>query len=149
VRVTFTKKRDGRDFPNWVAHLGKRRIEGSHAGSDGRHLPHDIVTLVVERELGIRDGFFGTVASGGVFKSMAGLQKPSRRGAIRHNRAAIDAAEHVVNRQWTAWLAGEPTECGPALDEAYRQWMEVAPGESLTLEFLAMPAHPAQTRRRS
>jgi hypothetical protein len=45
VRVTFTKKRHERDFPNWVALLGKRRIEGSHAGSDPRHLPHDIVTL--------------------------------------------------------------------------------------------------------
>jgi hypothetical protein len=142
--VTFTKKRDERDFPNWVAHIGKRRIEGSHAGSDPRHLPHDIVTLVVERELGIRDGFFGTVAAGGLFKSMVGIQKPSRRTAIRHNRAAIDAAEHIVNGQWTAWLKGESPACAAALDDAYRRWMAVEPGACLTLDFLTMPAHPAR-----
>ncbi|MEY2426997.1 MAG: hypothetical protein QOI61_2569 [Actinomycetota bacterium] len=146
MRVTFTKKRHGRDFPNWVAQLGKRRIEGSHAGSDPRHLPHDIVTLVVERELGIRDGFFGTVAAGGVFKSMAGIQKPSRRTAIGRNRSAIDAAEHAVNQHWSAWLQGQPTSCRDALDNAYNRWMEVEPGGTLTLDFLDLPAHPARAR---
>ena len=148
MRVTFTKKRDARDFPNWVAHIGKRRIEGSHAGSDPRHLPHDIVTLVVERELNIRDGFFGTVASGGVFKSMAGIQKPSRRTAIGRNRAAIDAAEFAVDAHWGWWLAGEETPCRAALDDAFRQWMAVEPGGTLTLDFLQLPAHPAPPHKR-
>jgi hypothetical protein len=143
----FTKMRDAKHFPNWVAEIGKRRIEGSGLGSDPRHLPHDIVTLVVERELGIRDGFFGTVAAGGVFKSMARKQKPSRRTAIARNRPALGAAEYTVNVHWSKWLKGEPTECKEVLDAAYEQWMAVEPGGTLTLEFLAMPAHPARSRR--
>jgi len=132
----------------WVAALGKRRIEGSHLGSDDRHLPHDIVTLVVERELGIRDGFFGTVAAGGVFKSMVRQQKPSRRRAIAGNRAAIDCAEQTVNGHWDAWLHGGLTSCAVALDAALEQWMAVEPGGTLTLDFLDLPAHPAPRDRR-
>jgi hypothetical protein len=132
----------------WVARLGERRIEGSHLGSDDRHLGHDIVTLVVERELGIRDGFFGTVAAGGVFRSMARRQKPSRRTAIADNRAAIDRAEHLVHRHWDAWLHGRPTTCATALDDALEQWMAVEPGGTLTLDFLDLPVHPARPDRR-
>src|SRR4051794_5923767 len=106
MRVTFTKKRDAKHYPIWVAQLGKRRIAGSHLGSDPRHLPHDIVTLVVERELGIRDGFFGTVAAGGTFKSMAGSRKPSRRAPIARNRPALRQAELTVHLHWDAWLSG-------------------------------------------
>ena len=148
MRVTFTKKCDPKHFPVWVAHLGKRRIQGSHLGSDDRHLGHDIVTLVVERELGIRDGFFGTVAAGGVFRSMARHQKPSRRRAIAENRAALDRAEHVVHRHWEAWLEGRPTPCAAPLDAAFERWAAVEPGGTLTLEFLDLPVHPARSDRR-
>jgi hypothetical protein len=132
----------------WVARLGERRIEGSHLGSDDRHLGHDIVTLVVERELGIRRGFFGTVAAGGVFNSMARCQKPSRRTAIALNREALDRAEHIVHRHWDAWLRGRPTTCAAALDEALERWMAVEPGETLPLDFLDVPVHPARPDRR-
>ena len=147
MRVTFTKRRDPKHWPVWVAHLGKRRIEGSHLGSDDRHLGHDIVTLVVERELGIRDGFFGTVAAGGVFKSMVGRQKPSRRTAIADNRDALQRAEHTVHQHWDAWLEGRPTPCAAALDDALEAWMAVEPGGTLTLDFLDLPAHPARPDR--
>lgn len=146
MRVTFTKKRDPRHFPNWVAELGKRRIEGSHMGSDPRHLPHDIVTLVIERELGIRDGFFGTVAAGGTFKSMARPQKPSRRAAIARNRGGIDRAEQIVNRHWAAWLSGGETSCADALNNALANWKSVERGGTLTLDFLELPVHPAKRR---
>ena len=148
MQVTFTKMRDAKHCPVWIATLGKRRIEGSHLGSDPRHLPHDIVTLVVERELGIRDGFFGTVAAGGVFRSMAGTQKPSRRTAIARNRPTLDQAEHLVHRHWDAWLAGQPTPCSRALDDAYDRWKRVPPGGTLTLDFLDLPAHPASPAKR-
>ncbi len=148
MEVTFTNKRYPRHFPVWVARLGKRRIEGSHLGSDDRHLGHDIVTLVVERELGIRDGFFGTVAAGGVFKSMVEHQKPSRRTAIAQNREALDGAELIVHRHWDAWLQGRPTPCATALGEALEQWMAVEPGGTLTLDFLDLPRHPARPDRR-
>jgi hypothetical protein len=148
VQVTFTKKRDAKHFPVWVARLGKRRIEGSHLGSEDRHLGHDIVTLVVERELGIRDGFFGTVAAGGVFRSMARRRKPAGRTVIAGNRAALDRAERTVHEHWSAWLAGRPTPCAAALDEVLERWMTIEPGGTLTLDFLDLPAHPARGDRR-
>ena len=43
------------------------RLYGGRAGS---RLPHDIMHLVVERELRVRDGIWGGIAAGVVFKSM-------------------------------------------------------------------------------
>jgi RimJ/RimL family protein N-acetyltransferase len=41
-----------------------------YGGTAGPRLPHDITHLVAERELGIRDGIWGGIAAGVVFKSM-------------------------------------------------------------------------------
>ena len=40
------------------------------SGTAGRRLPHDIMHLVVERELRIQDGIWGGIAAGVVFDSM-------------------------------------------------------------------------------
>src|SRR5206468_3650450 len=119
---------------------GKTRIEGSHLGSDPRHLPHDIVTLVVERELGLTDGFFGTVAAGGTFRSMRKRRHAAGKAAIAKNRPGIRSAEGLVGRTWSAWLAGQPTPCSETLDAALDAWRALAPGDTLTLHW---PDHPA------
>ena len=41
-----------------------------HGGMAGPRLPHDIMHLVVERELRIRNGVWGGIAAGAVFGSM-------------------------------------------------------------------------------
>ena len=41
-----------------------------YGGTAGPRLPHDIMHLVVERELRIRDGIWGDIAAGVVFDSM-------------------------------------------------------------------------------
>src|ERR1700758_1928686 len=41
-----------------------------YGGQAGPRLPHDIMHLVVERELRIRDGIWGGIAAGIVFTSM-------------------------------------------------------------------------------
>ncbi|HLK02283.1 MAG TPA: hypothetical protein VKU39_20570 [Streptosporangiaceae bacterium] len=41
-----------------------------HGGIAGPRLPHDIVHLIVERELGVTDGIWAGIASGVVFRSM-------------------------------------------------------------------------------
>ena len=41
-----------------------------YGGTAGSRLPHDIMHLVVERELRIRDGIWGGIAAGVVFDSM-------------------------------------------------------------------------------
>jgi hypothetical protein len=46
------------------------RLYGGTDPFPGRRLPHDVMHLVVERELGIRDGIWGGIAAGVVFDSM-------------------------------------------------------------------------------
>jgi hypothetical protein len=53
-----------------------------YGGQAGPRLPHDIMHLVVERELQIRDGIWGGIASGIIFDSMqhvSGRRPPHAR----------------------------------------------------------------------
>jgi hypothetical protein len=135
VEVTFQKASHSRDFPPWVAKKGKSHIVGSHLGSDPRHLPHDIVTFVIERELGLADGFFGTVAAGGTFRSMRRRRHAAGKAAIAANRPGLRRAEQIVNETAAAWQAGRPTACTAALDAAAEAWAAVQPGGTMTLEW--------------
>jgi hypothetical protein len=139
VEVTFQKAVDRKHLVRWVARRGKARIVGSILGCDPRQLPHDVVTLVVERELAIADGFFGTVAAGGTFRSMGGRRHADGKAAIARNRPGLLRAERVVHAEWTAWLAGGSSRCAAALDAADAAWREVPPGGTLTLRW-ALPA---------
>jgi hypothetical protein len=142
VEVTFTKAVDRKHLVPWVARNGKARIEGSILGCLPPHLPHDVVTLVVERELGIDDGFFATVAAGGTFRSMAKRRHAQGKAVIARNRSGVLAADHRVHAEWAAWLAGQPCSCASALDAAEAAWRALPPGGTLTLTF------PGDDRRR-
>ena len=133
MEVTFRKAAHRRDFPPWIATKGKTRIVGSHQGSDARELPHDIVTLVVERELRLSDGFFGTVAAGGTFRSMRKRRHAAGKAAIAARRSGLAAAERLVDHEWGAWKLGHPTPCRAALDAALAGWRAVPRGGVLTL----------------
>jgi hypothetical protein len=133
MEVTFTKAAHAKHFPIWVARKGKSRIAGAILGRDPRHLPHDIVTFVVERELRIVDGFFGTVAAGGTFRSMAKRRHGDGKAAIARNRAGLNRAEHLVGTTWADWLAGRDTACNEALDATLDAWRSLPPGGQLTL----------------
>jgi hypothetical protein len=122
-----------------VATKGKSRIVGSHLGSDPRHLPHDIVTLVIEHELGLVDGFFGTVAAGGTFRSMRKRRHAAGKAAIAANRPGLARAEHLVNEIWSAWQAGRPTPCTAALDAAAEAWAAIAAGGTMKLAWAPQP----------
>jgi len=69
MRVTFPRLPDHRR-----AYALVERDDGAvyrlYGGTAGSRLPHDIVHLVVERELRIRDGIWGGIAAGVVFDSM-------------------------------------------------------------------------------
>jgi hypothetical protein len=143
MEVTFRKAADRKHFPIWTATKGKTHIAGSILGCDPRHLPHDIVTLVVERELGMTDGFFATVEAGGTFRSMAKRRHADGKAAIARNRPGLRRAEHRVHTIWGDWLAGRDTPCNDALDVALEAWRAVQPGGELTLTW------PTAIRRRS
>ena len=147
VEVTFQKSAYRKHLPPWVAVKGRTRIVGSHLGCTARHLPHDIVTLVVERELGIADGFFGTVAAGGTFRSMRKRRHAAGKAVIAANRPGLDRAEHAVNEAWCAWRAGRPTPCKSALDAADAAWAAVPPGGTFTLTW-TLPVKAVRRSRR-
>jgi hypothetical protein len=69
----------------------------------GPELPHDLAHFVVERALGITDGFWGSVASGAVFTSMShvsGRRRPhaaeTSKAIKRDQRTAVQYAERMV-----------------------------------------------------
>ena len=79
-----------------------------YGGMAGPRLPHDIMHLVVERELRIRDGIWGGIAAGIVFDSMrhvSGRRPPHRPPQPRPNSSAAravscDAASGLVGARW-------------------------------------------------
>jgi hypothetical protein len=84
-----------------------------YGGTAGPRLPHDIMHLVVERELRIRDGIWGGIASGMVFKSMrhvTGRRPP--HAAARSKELIADFRSHLLRAEVFANLA----ECVAGLD---------------------------------
>jgi hypothetical protein len=69
MRVTFPRVPD-----HQVGYAVVERDDGAVyrllSGRAGTALPHDIVHLVVERELGLTDGIWGGIAAGMVFRGM-------------------------------------------------------------------------------
>ena len=61
----------------------------------GTHLPHDLVHYAVERALGMRYGFWGLIAAGARFDSVAafGARRPRRLAAVDDPLVAAHAAE--------------------------------------------------------
>ena len=149
MHVAFTKPAHPRDFPVWVATKGKTRIEGSILWGDPTSLPHDVFTFVIENELAIDDGFFGTVFAGGTFRSMHKRRHNAGKAVIAANRPGLNRAEWAVNQHAEDWLAGRPTPCAPALDRALSAWRATSPGATLTLPWTTpVPGRERKRRRR-
>jgi hypothetical protein len=102
----------------------------------GRDLPHDLTQFVIERELKIRDGFWGLLAHGAWFTSVPG-RRPTRpgRALARAHQGALAAVEGIVNSHFFAWRRGEATPVGPALEAMHARWRGLAQGERLVLQW--------------
>src|SRR5215471_4055405 len=66
------------------------------AGAKGR-LPHDLVHYVVESELRLEKGFWGSVADGAVFPGMTWLYGRRRPHATERGEAVIRANNDPLN----------------------------------------------------
>ncbi len=66
------------------------------------------------------------MADGGTFRSMVKKRTAHGKAAIARNRPGLDRAEATVNRVWSEWLAGRPTECKEVLDSALAEWMALS-----------------------
>jgi hypothetical protein len=57
-------------------------------------LPHDLAHYVVESELALADGFWGSIADGAVFAGMDWIEGRRRPHATEHGRALIKANDN-------------------------------------------------------
>ena len=126
--------------------IGKPFPVSTMGGATG--LPHDLVTFVVERELGLDGGFFNLTAHGAIFRSSRRrFTKPGRALIVAH-RADLDEAERTVNTPASAWRDGRHTPANAALDAAAAAWSDLAVGESFELVWTTLPL-PGSAARRS
>jgi hypothetical protein len=102
LTVTFVRKAGSPD------HVYVRRPDGSETGwsfpSYGDGLPHDLVHLVVESHFGLRDGFWGRVASG-VDAARINADANRRGGKDKYSGFGDDLselylAEALANARW-------------------------------------------------
>jgi hypothetical protein len=70
VKVTFTRLGHNRELMHVVADDGSQSSLEWHPGANG--VPHDLVHLICETELGLRDGFWGLLADGADFRRKDG-----------------------------------------------------------------------------
>lgn len=87
-------------------------------GGPAREVPHDIAHLIVEDELGLREGVWGVLADGGLFrgaKVVAGRRRPHAaeraREIVRARTEALTQAEML-----TAAVCRVAERGGPAKD---------------------------------
>jgi hypothetical protein len=135
MKVEFYKAGDGR-LCGWVASPPKRRQFQGPTMAAGRDLPHDLTQFVIERELGIRAGFWGLLAHGAWFASVPGRRPTSPgRALVRAHHEALVAVEALVNSHYFAWRRGQATLVGPALEAMLARWRGLAQGERLVLQW--------------
>jgi hypothetical protein len=125
-------------------------------------IPHDLVHLVIEEQLGLRDGIFGQLAVGGNAGTFVPTQELRTRAwarrVERRNRATgkdIGRSEALAAQVYPRWLRRRhqlppsrrarvdvpPTNLGDAdlarafgrLDELSDQWRAVEVGEAMTV----------------
>lgn len=135
LRVAFYKSDGGRTC-GWVATPPHRRPFQGTTMAAGRDLPHDLAQFVVERALGVRDGFWGLLANGASFASVPG-RRPTQHGRalVRAHLDSLEAVEGMANAHVVAWRRGAPTPVGPALDVMLARWLALPAGEPLCVEW--------------
>lgn len=131
--VVFERSDDGRHV-GWTAHLPRRRpIVGSLMNVGTKRPPHDLVQFAVEAGLGLRYGFWGCIAAGARFRSMAARRTTPSRAVIVAHRSDLDEAEQLAGRYYDAWVAGSATPASTVLDRVIGAWNRVPAGSSLTV----------------
>ncbi|HKS69523.1 MAG TPA: hypothetical protein VJQ45_03835 [Ktedonobacterales bacterium] len=127
-------------------------------------MPHDLVHFAVERELGLHEGFWGSVAAGAIFDGMhvlGGRQRPHAhersRAVLKANQRGVPFAELLVELAVRV-LKGERLENAPlpldfplahtradrdaliqrmrpAVEEMHDRWRGVPLGATLTVQW--------------
>jgi hypothetical protein len=132
VEVRFQKGKGGR-VCSWTALRRKRNRIPGPAMAAGGDIPHDLATFVIERELGLRHGFWGCVSDGATFRSLGRKRTEPGNTVIKRHVDALDEAESRVNDVYFTWRAGGATPVNAALDEMLVRWRALEEGEALVV----------------
>ncbi|MGY1812538.1 hypothetical protein [Blastococcus sp. SYSU D00820] len=165
MRLTFRRMADRRPVETLVERDDGVVFAMRGAGG-GADLPHDLVHALVEAELGIPDGIWGSVADGVVWGSMrhvSGRRPPhaaDRSAALKRERAAAigraEALADVVHRlaEGAEVLPRQLADAGvdrsrldaaaEVLRAATEHWAALEPG---TEHVVTWPAGPAGRHR--
>jgi hypothetical protein len=113
MRITFRRFPGGVDSYSEIERDDGAVFRMAEFTRGGARLPHDLRHLVVELELGVTDGIWGTIADGGMYTSMrfAGGRLP--HDAARKSDALKKARHHRLGR---AELLANIAESIAALD---------------------------------
>jgi len=129
-----------------LTRLDERRYETVITRSDGvtylvkgvghmGTIPHDLAHFVVERALGIRQGFWGSVADGAVFGSLthvSGRRRPQAaqrsKSVLKANATALTEIEILVGLFDTAHADGLAAD-SPELRDRLRRYVWTPPGQ--------------------
>jgi hypothetical protein len=133
MRVTFRRFPGGVDAYSEIERDDGAVFRMAEFSRGGARLPHDLRHLIVELELGVTDGIWGTIADGGMYASMryaGGHRLPHdaarKSGALkkaRHHR--IGRAELFANLTESIAALGSPTDA--RLREVIRRHLAVVP----------------------
>ena len=99
MRITFRRFPGGVDSYSEVERDDGAVFRMAEFTRGGARLPHDLRHLVVELELGVTDGIWGTIADGGIYTSMrfvGGHRLP--HDAARKSDALKKARHHRIGR---------------------------------------------------
>lgn len=97
-------------------------------------MPHDLAHFVIEKALGIRQGFWGSVADGAVFGSLTHVSGRRRsraaersNGLLKANKDILTATENLVGLFNQAFEEGLGPE-SPELRERLGRYLWIPPG---------------------
>jgi hypothetical protein len=124
MEVEFRRTGDRR-YGVTIIRSGHRTLEMNPAPGYDARLPHDLIHLVVERELGLRHGIFGQLAAGGTagtFHSI-GSDRASARDAARARRALAKRGATLQRQGQEDSIMSEQ-----AADIGRRAWLARAEG---------------------
>jgi hypothetical protein len=99
MRITFRRFPAGVDSYSEIERDDGALFRMAEFTRGGARLPHDLRHLIVELELGVTDGIWGTIADGGIYTSMrftGGHRVP--HDAARKSDALKKARHHRIGR---------------------------------------------------
>jgi hypothetical protein len=120
-----------------------------YGGTAGPRLPHDIMHLVVERELRIRDGIWAGIAAGVVFDSMrhVGGRRPPH-AAERSKQLLRDFREQGLRAELLAGLVSSAAALDTLTQDKIRRLaadkLAVLPGTEVDPVLIAVAARALQ-----